>query len=134
MNRFSLIVVVPAVLLAAAGCGDGGRRTAASNTASAMLRAVAEGDGSGACALLAPDTADAVAQAQETSCADGVLREDLPAPGAERHADVYGQWARVRLDGDTVFLAVFPGGWRVVAAGCRPDGSDRPYDCTVSGR
>ena len=33
---------------------------------------------------------------------------------------------------DTVFLAVFPGGWRVVAAGCTPHG-DRPYDCVVQG-
>ena len=36
---------------------------------------------------------------------------------------MYGQWAQVRLSGDTVFLAVFPGGWRVVAAGCTPRGS-----------
>ena len=38
----------------------------------------------------------------------------------------------VRLAGDTVFLAVFPGGWRVTAAGCTPRG-DRPYNCTVQG-
>jgi hypothetical protein len=31
-----------------------------------------------------------------------------------------------------VFLAAFPGGWRVVAAGCTPRG-DRPYDCTLQG-
>jgi hypothetical protein len=49
-----------------------------------------------------------------------------------RHADVFGQWARVVLDSDTVFLASFPGGWRVVAAGCQPQG-ERPYDCTLRG-
>jgi hypothetical protein len=46
--------------------------------------------------------------------------------------DVYGQWAKVRLDDDTVFLAVFSDGWKVVAAGCQPQG-DRPYDCTLQG-
>jgi hypothetical protein len=29
-------------------------------------------------------------------------------------------------------LAGFPGGWRVVAAGCRPRGQ-RPYDCVIDG-
>jgi hypothetical protein len=43
-------------------------------------------------------------------------------------------WAQVRLDDDTVFLAAFPGGWRVVAAGCRPRGEAEPYDCAVEGR
>jgi hypothetical protein len=45
---------------------------------------------------------------------------------------VYGQWAQVRLSEDTVFLGAFPGGWRVVAAGCTPR-DNRPYDCTLQG-
>jgi hypothetical protein len=38
----------------------------------------------------------------------------------------------VRLSGQAVFLAMFPGGWRVVAAGCQSRG-ERPYDCVVDG-
>jgi hypothetical protein len=45
---------------------------------------------------------------------------------------VYGQWAQVRFSGDTVFLAVFPDGWRVVAAGCEAR-QDRPYHCRIQG-
>jgi len=56
----------------------------------------------------------------------------VPEPGSVTHVDVYGQWARVVLSDDTVFLAAFPGGWRVVAAGCQSRG-ERPYDCTVQG-
>ncbi|MCU7727521.1 hypothetical protein ODJ79_27705 [Actinoplanes sp. KI2] len=134
MRRLIPILVLPALLAAVAACGDGGRRAAATAAAVAMLRAVADHDGEQACALLAPQTAKAVAQEQEATCADGVLKENLPAPGAEQDTQVYGQWAKVRLDHDTIFLATFPGGWRVVAAGCRPQEQDRPYDCTVSGR
>jgi hypothetical protein len=48
--------------------------------------------------------------------------------------DVFGHDAIVRFSGDTVFLARFPEGWRVTAAGCQPGPSDqKPYDCTVSG-
>ncbi|MFI5890001.1 hypothetical protein ACIA5D_07750 [Actinoplanes sp. NPDC051513] len=122
------IFLVP--LLLVAGCGAvGGREQAASATALRLLDAVAAGDGAGACAVLAPDTASEVS---ESDCPSAILGENLPAPGTVVEADVYGQWAQVRLTGDTVFLAVFPGGWRVVAAGCAAQG-DRPYDCAVSG-
>lgn len=132
MKRLALILA--AALLALTGCGDGGRQAAATSAAVSMLRAAAGHDGGQACALLAPQTAEAVAQEQEATCADGVLKENLPAPGASLGTRVYGQWAKVRLENDTVFLAVFPGGWRVVAAGCRAQGPDQPYDCSVSGK
>ena len=57
---------------------------------------------------------------------------DLPAPGPVRTVDVYGEWARVVTERDTLFLAAFGEGWRVVAVGCRSRG-ERPYDCQVQG-
>jgi hypothetical protein len=122
------IVLAASSLLALTGCADGGRTAAAGAVASRMLAAVAAADGTTACALLAPRTAATF----ENACPRAILEQKLPPPGRVRSAQVFGQWAQVRLDGDTVFLAVFPGGWRVVAAGCTPQGS-RPYDCTVEG-
>jgi len=115
------------------GCSDVGRRKAsAGEVAGRLLTAVADKDGAGACATLAPDTAAELVQSEGTPCAEAILGEDLPAPATVRGAEVYGQWAQVRLTDDTIFLAVFPGGWRVVAAGCTPRKS-RPYDCTLQG-
>ncbi|HEX5201240.1 MAG TPA: hypothetical protein VFW27_15015 [Actinoplanes sp.] len=123
-----VIFLVPLLLLAGCGSVDG-REQAATDTAVRMLDAVAAGDGAAACAVLAPDTASAVS---DSDCPAAILGEHLAAPGRVVGTDVYGQWAQVRLAGDTVFLAVFPGGWRVVAAGCTPQGQ-KPYDCAVEG-
>ncbi len=106
----ALTVVVSLV----AGCGPVRERAdAAAGTASRLLSAVAGRDGPAACALLAPETVAAVADAAGTSCARAILDEQLPGPGAVTSAVVYGQWAQVRVGGDTMFLAVFGDGWRV---------------------
>lgn len=133
MRRMGLLAVAMAAALAATGCGGpGGREDAASAVAVRLLDAVGQGDGAAACAVLAPETLADLEKSADQPCADAVLDEDLPAPGQVTNTNVYGQWAQVRLDDDTVFLAVFPGGWRVVAAGCQPRG-DRPYDCALQG-
>jgi hypothetical protein len=133
MKPVGLIAVAVAATLAATGCGGpGGREDAASAVAVRLLDAVDRGDGAAACATLAPETLADLEKSADQPCDQAVLDEDLPAPGTVTNTNVYGQWAQVRLDDDTVFLAVFPGGWRVVAAGCQPRG-DRPYDCELQG-
>jgi len=47
------------------------------------------------------------------------MQDHLPAPGDVTGSEVYGPWAQVKVSGDTMSLAVFGGGWRVVA-GCTP--------------
>ncbi|MEV4537516.1 hypothetical protein AB0J82_27435 [Asanoa sp. NPDC049518] len=124
-------MVVSAVVLTGCG-GPGGREDAATAVAVRFLEAVDGKDGEGACATLAPETLADVEKSADAPCAQAILDEDLPGPGKVMTTNVYGQWAQVRMDNDTVFLAVFPGQWRVVAAGCQPRG-DRPYDCAVQG-
>ncbi len=131
VGRAALLALPALVMLT--GCADlGDRETAAGQVATKLLTAVADKDGAAACATLAPDTAAALAQSEGKSCDKAILEQDLPAPAMVNGTDVYGQWAQVRLTDDTLFLAVFPGGWRVVAAGCKPRES-RPYNCTLQG-
>jgi hypothetical protein len=116
-----------------AGCGSVGERgDAAASVAMRMVAAVEAEDGAGACAVLAPNTVSELEESAGKPCAEAILDEDLPAPGAVTGSDVYGQWAQVRFTSDTVFLGVFPGGWRVVAAGCSPR-QERPYGCALQG-
>jgi hypothetical protein len=130
-RRSTLPVVALSVLLA--GCGSvGERQDAASAVAVGLLEAVAAGDGRAACDRLAPDTVDALEDAAGVPCARAILAEDLPPPGGVVGAEVFGQWAQVKVDGDTVFLAVFPDGWLVVAAGCTSR-DPRPYQCQLDG-
>src|SRR5688572_26338591 len=131
---FSRFAAACVLVLAVGGCAtvdDRGR--AAAEAATSMFNALAGDDGAGACGALAPETRSEVEQSHDDEpCAQAILDEDLPEPGPLTGTDVYGQWAQVRFSGDTVFLAVFPDGWRVVAAGCqaRPD---PPYDCRIHG-
>ncbi|MEU2072288.1 hypothetical protein [Streptomyces anulatus] len=84
------------------------------------------------CASLAPDTRSELMDSEKTSCAGAVTAEELPPGGSVRTVDVYGRQARVVLASDTLFLSQFPGGWKIVAAGCTPQ-PGRPYQCTVKG-
>jgi hypothetical protein len=87
-------------------------------------------DGSAACALLAPASRRAVVSAAGKPCSAGLLDEKLPGTGRPATVSAYGDQAQARMNGDTVFVAKFPGGWRVVAVGCTPI-AGKPYQCEV---
>jgi hypothetical protein len=123
-------LVLLAAGLACAGCGAA--TTAPADTARAYVQAWTAQDGAAVCALLAPETKAEVEQSAQTPCAQGVLDEDLPDAGPVRRTEVWGDQAMVRLQGDTLFVAEFPDGWHITAAGCRSRG-ERPYDCQLQG-
>lgn len=99
-------------------------------------RALVAGQFGRLCAALAPATREELEQSARSRCeqaiGQAVEEQELRAAGAVRGVDVYGSQARVLLEQDTVFLAHFPTGWKLTAAGCRPR-PQRPYQCEIKG-
>ena len=113
-------------------CG-GAQDVAVADTAEAFYRALGEGDGTAACALLTPATRSELEQSSGKACDQAILEELSDAPGDEHEVvEVFETMAQVRWHDETVFLTRMPEGWRVLAAGCRPRAGD-PYDCVVKG-
>jgi hypothetical protein len=109
--------------------------TGPERAATAFGQAVSAAEGSRACALLSPKVVTELADTAGKPCPEAVLTlltAKLKAASPVRAAQRYGHQALVTTDTDTVFLSEFPGGWKIIAAGCEPR-ADQPYDCTVSG-
>jgi hypothetical protein len=123
----------PAVLAALSTAGCAGDHTGSATAAAVGFHsAVARGDGARACALLAPQTVQELEQSAQQSCERAVVEEDIPAVGQVQASELFDTQALVRFAQDTVFLARFPAGWKVVAAACSPR-PPLPYDCQVKG-
>lgn len=126
-------VAMATVVMASTGCSS--VRSVDAQASSAAVRfhvALAGGDMTTACDLLAPKTREELEQTSGTSCAKALADDGLPRANAVMSRDVYGSNARVVLDGDTLFMARFGEQWKVTAAGCEPRPS-RPYQCEVKG-
>jgi len=118
-----------ALCLAVAGCGAPATSGVA-NTARGFYGALLHDNGRRACRLLAPETRHELVQTAKVPCSTAILREDIPDPGRLLAVEHFGEQAQVRGRGDTTFLAQFPDGWKVIAAGCTPR-RPLPYDCEV---
>lgn len=124
-------IAVLALGVSLSACG-GSQDGAVREVAEKFYAAVTDGDGEGACELLVPATRSELEQSSGKECAMAILDDAPQAHGDSGVVEVYATMAQVRWDGDTAFLARMPGGWRVLAAGCRPRADD-PYDCAVKG-
>jgi hypothetical protein len=119
------------LMLALCGCGRSGDRQAVRDAAVGFYEAVEGHDGERACSLLSADTRTALEDQESESCDRAVEHLDLTG-GPVAAVSVYSTEASVELrGGDTVFLQDTREGWRVAAAGCRPNAHEEPADCEV---
>ncbi|ADU46984.1 hypothetical protein [Intrasporangium calvum] len=136
LSRVAGLVVLAPLVLGTAGCGSPEAATATS-AASRFVR-LASDDVAAACDLLAPATRSKVTEDGGGDCAAGLRSADLPAgsaTGPDVDPEIAGHTAMVTTGGQTLFLALFDDGWKVIAAGCTRTSADlaTPYDCAVRG-
>jgi hypothetical protein len=131
MPRATAAAGVTALVLCLTACG-GSQDADVESAAADFYAAVGADDGEAACALLSPKTRTEVEQSSGTSCAEGLLEEDIPEVAEPEAVSVFGAMGQVRYAGETAYLTRDRDGWRVLAAACtsRPAGPD---DCQVEG-
>ncbi|MCF2527198.1 hypothetical protein [Yinghuangia soli] len=121
-------------LVGVCGCSDLSElRDGAAAAAAHFRQAVQAQDWAAACEALAPASRDELEQNNKAPCPQALGGQELPDAGRARHTDVHGEAMAVFAQ-DTVFLAHFPSGWKVTAAGCQQQPGDRPYRCALKGR
>ena len=131
--REASVFVVVAAVAATAVSGCSASPAPARAVADRFYRSVEASDWSAACTYLAPDTRAELVQSTGKPCPAALASEAPSAPGAVGRSVEYGTMTQVRYQQDTVFLARFQTGWKVMAAGCSPV-AGHPYDCQLQGR
>lgn len=121
-------VVIAVCALALTGCSG-----VADQEAGSAAAAFAGAEPAKACELLAPDTLDKLEQSSGKKCEEALAALKLPTGTGVEGVTVAGESAQVKLADQVVFLARFPQGWLVTAAGCEHDDPDSavPYQCEV---
>jgi hypothetical protein len=135
-SRLSLRVsaLAAVVLVAVAGCGRAGARGEVRSVTDTFLTATHDGNGARACAQLSDETRSKLVQQEGKACAQAITDMHVGA-GSVTSVRVYITSAKADLsDGDSVFLDQSSSGWRISAAGCRPQEgkpADRPLQCEL---
>jgi ketosteroid isomerase-like protein len=133
VRRRSTLMVAVALAAGGALSACGGQATdEPTRVAERFYEAVERGDGASACAELSPDAVSELESQGESPCRRAVLELKLAGARARR-SEAYLTTARVEMDrGDHVYLDETAAGWRVAAAGCRPEpGDETPDDCEL---
>jgi len=130
-RRLRLGALTGLALLATGACNGPG--AAEAGQVAESFDKLAQDSPDQACNLISDYQRTTFEKEEKQPCAKALADADLPEPSSVESVDVYGHDARVVLGKDVVFLARFPEGWRVTAAGCKPRAKDDPYDCVPFG-
>src|SRR3954452_16529657 len=111
----------PAVIvLALPGGGTSSSEHDARGSVQRFFAALSRHDGEAACHELAEEAASAVAEDEKKPCGEAVLSLGLPT-ATIKQMSVLVDSAQAKLQGGgAVFMDETPKGWKVSAAGCKP--------------
>jgi hypothetical protein len=121
---------IAVLALALAGCGTSSSEQDAKGSVQRFFAALDRHDGATACDELSEEAVAEVEQAEKKPCEKGILAEDV-SPAAVADVKVYMESAQAKLKGgEAVFLDRTPQGWKISAAGCKPQ-PGKPYQCEL---
>jgi hypothetical protein len=131
MFRGCLVLAFIAAALAVSGCGTSAAETQVRASVGRFEKALQSQDGAAACKELSSQTRSSLESEEKKPCDQAIGQTDLkPASGVE-DVSVWITSGLVKLGGDTLFMDETAEGWKISAAGCKSQGSDKPYDCQV---
>jgi hypothetical protein len=120
-----VLTALGACVLLLTGCGG-----LSDDEVRGLAEEFARGDAGARCGLLAPATLASLVEEESSPCEEAI--EDVPlGSGDLLSVAVWGEEAQAELSDDTLFLTRTSIGWRVMAAACRSQGQDKPYDCRL---
>ena len=124
------VTAIAALALVLCGCGTASSEHDAKGSVQRFFEALSRHDGEAACHELSADAAAAVEGSEKKPCDEAVLSLGLAAAPVTK-VQVFVDSAQARLrGGGAVFLDETPKGWKISAAGCKPQ-SGKPYDCEL---
>lgn len=130
--RHAMLVLACVAALAPTACGASDRAPDAASVAERFQSALQAEDGVAACAELNEATVSTLEREEKEPCDKAILTLDLPRGERARDTTAYVTSAAVTLsDGSAAFLDEGPDGWKVAAAGCRPAGEQKPFECEL---
>jgi hypothetical protein len=94
--------------------------------------AVSDSDWARACRYLAPETKAELEKSAGKGCSAALAEESPPEPGPLDGWSAFGTMAQLRFEEDTMFVARFKAGWKIMALECAPV-PGHPYDCGLQG-
>ncbi|MEA2391551.1 MAG: hypothetical protein QOK31_1660 [Solirubrobacteraceae bacterium] len=131
IRRGVIVSCALAPLVVVSGCGVTGDERAARHVTDTFLSAVQRHDGPTACGQLSEGTVKKLVQQDQMPCEKGILSLKLDGASAGS-VRVYITSARATVaGGDRLYLDRGPNGWKISAAGCKPQPQNQPDDCDL---
>jgi hypothetical protein len=133
VSRWVTVLAALAAVMAVGGCGTAAGEREVRASVDRFEAALQSKDGAAACKELSSETRSSLESDEKKPCEQAIGETDVkPAPNVE-DVSVWVTGAQVKLGGDTLFMDETAEGWKISAAGCKPQSPEEPYDCELEG-
>ena len=133
MARGLIVLAAVAAGVAISGCGTSAGERDVRASVGRFEAALQSKDGAAACKELSSETRSSLESDEKKPCDEAIGETDLKPVSGVEDVSVWITGGLVKLNGDTLFMDETAEGWKISAAGCKSQGSEKPYDCELEG-